>query len=485
MVQLVKGSRKSGATRRIYLSLREQIKSGVYDAGGRLPSSRALAEELGVSRTTVTAAYDQLISEGYIQVRQGAKPTVTSEGRHPYTRPVSQAQESTPQLSAYAARAMALPKNISAEQAVLRYDFRYGDIASSDFPKLTWRRALSAAVLAHRERLGYQHPAGNLALRRVLQGYLWRARGIECDVAQIIIVSGSQQALDLCARALVDPGGRVVLEEPCYAMARNVMLATGAIPLAIPCDKDGMDTSRLPDPRDVALAFVTPSHQFPLGGVLPFGRRKALIEWAIAGNSYIIEDDYDGEYRYDVRPIPPLWVTGQGRVIYVGTVSKTLSPTLRLGYMVVPGTLVEAFVRCKQIADRHSSSFEQEALASMIETGAYESHVRRMRRLNADRRAVFLNAMAEAFGDEVDIVGTSAGLHVVVWFNHLTAGDEERFADCARQDGVGIYPISRLFAVPTDQRAGFIFGYASMPVALIGKGIDDLVQVYRSKFRSA
>ena len=245
-----------------------------------------------------------------------------------------------------------------------------------------------------------------------------------------------------------------------------------------------MDTSRLPDPKGVALAFVTPSHQFPLGGVLPSGRRKALIEWAIAGNTYIIEDDYDGEYRYDVRPIPPLWTTGQGRLIYVGTVSKTLSPTLRLGYMVLPSTLVEPFVRCKQITDRHSSSFEQEALASMIETGAYESHVRKMRRLNAERRAAFLKAMAEAFGNKVDIVGTSAGLHVVVWFNHLTINDEEHFATCARQDGVGIYPISRLFADPTEQRAGFIFGYASMPVALIGKGVDGLVQVYRSKSRS-
>ena len=382
-------------------------------------------------------------------------------------------------------RAQWLCRRISAPNRQ-RFNTTFGTATSlrRDFPKLAWRRALNAAVLAHRERLGYEHPAGNLALRRALQGYLWRARGIECNVAQIIIVSGSQQALDLCARVLVDPGDQVVLEEPCYAMARNVMLATGAMPVAIPCDKDGMDTSRLPDPKGVALAFVTPSHQFPLGGVLPSGRRKALIEWAIAGNTYIIEDDYDGEYRYDVRPIPPLWTTGQGRVIYVGTVSKTLSPTLRLGYMVLPSTLVEPFVRCKQITDRHSSSFEQEALASMIETGAYESHVRKMRRLNAERRAAFLKAMAEAFGDKVDIVGTSAGLHVVVWFNHLTINDEEHFATCARQDGVGIYPISRLFADPTEQRAGFIFGYASIPVALIGKGVDGLVQVYRSKFRS-
>lgn len=484
LVQSRKGSRKTGATRRIYLSLRDQITSGVYAAGDRLPSSRALADQLGVSRTTVTAAYDQLISEGYIQVRQGTRPTVTSSGRPADTGEAPQGRETAPQVSEYASRVMALPKNISAEQEALQHDFRYGDIASSDFPKLAWRRALSSAVLAHKERLGYEHPAGNLALRHALQGYLWRARGIECDVSQIVIVSGSQQALDLCARVLVNPGGLVVLEEPCYAMARNVMLATGAKSIPVNCDRDGMDTTQLPDPKGVALAFVTPSHQFPLGGVLPSHRRQALIEWANAGNTYIIEDDYDGEYRYDVRPIPPLSITGQGRVIYIGTVSKTLSPTLRLGYMVLPGKLVDPFVRCKQITDRHSSSFEQEALAAMIESGAYESHVRKMRRLNAERRAVFLKAMADAFGGEVDIVGTSAGLHVVVWFNRMAAGDEERFAAHARKDGVGIYPISRLFAAPTDQRAGFIFGYASIAIALIAKGIDDLARVYRSKLWS-
>ncbi len=474
------GLRKPGATRQLYLSLREQIASGTYGPGDRLPSTRLLASELGLSRTTVTAAYDQLISEGYIEARQGARATVASARPPAFSGHRQQEAATAHRLSAYALRAAALPETPGAAQPPLQYDFRYGDIAPTDFPKLAWRRALGAAVLRHRERMGYGHPAGSPSLRKALQAYLWRARGIRCETGQILIVNGSQQALDLCARVLVDPGSRVVLEEPCYAMARNVMIASGAEPVPVPCDRDGLMTAALPDPHGVALACVTPSHQFPLGGVLPASRRQALIEWALAGSSYIIEDDYDGEYRYDVSPIPPLHLSGRDRVIYIGTVSKTLSPMLRLGYMVLPEPLVAPFLRCKQIADRQSPTFEQEALAAMIETGAYESHVRRMRRRNAERRAVFLDAMAAAFGGEIKIAGTSAGLHVVVWFNGLPATEEERFTMAARENGVGIYPLARLFAAPADPRAGFIFGYASMPAALIGKGVAKLGDVFRS-----
>jgi len=479
LVQLERGGRRDGAGRRIYLALRDQISSGVYAAGARLPSSRALAEELGVSRTTVTSAVDQLISEGYVQVRQGSRPIVTPNVAAAGPNRTAGRPDAARRLSAYAARALDLPPNVAIGQKRVKYDFRYGDLAPADFPKLAWRKAMNAVILAHRERLGYDDPAGSQALRRALRGYLWRARGIRCSVEQIVIVSGSQQGLDLSARLLVNPADAVVLEEPCYAMARNVLAAMGAELLAVPCDSDGLDTSLLPVPGRAVLACVTPSHQFPLGGVLSAGRRRALIEWAVAGDTYIVEDDYDGEYRYDVGPIPPLHVSGHGRVIYVGTVSKTLSPTLRLGYMVLPSELVEPFVRCKQIADRHSASFEQEALASLIESGAYERHVRKMRRANADRRSAFLTAMTRAFGNDVDIVGTSAGLHVVVWFNRLAAGDAERFAERARENDVGIYPVSRLFAAPRDPRAGFIFGYASTPAALIGKGVEQLAEAVR------
>ncbi|PTM87778.1 GntR family transcriptional regulator/MocR family aminotransferase [Mycoplana dimorpha] len=419
----------------------------------------------------MSAAYDQLISEGYIQVRQGAKPVV-SPNSPPFRSVWTQREgNAAVRLSAYATRAISLPGTISAEQKPLDYDFRYGDVAPSDFPKLAWKRALSASALAHRERLGYDHPAGSKALRKALHGYVWRARGIRCDENQIVVVSGSQQALDLCGRVLINPGVRVVLEEPCYQMARNVMLALGAQPVAVRCDRDGIDPSELPDPADVACAIITPSHQFPLGGVLSARRRQELMDWAATGGVYLIEDDYDGEYRYDVNPIPPLQLSQPDRVIYVGTASKILSPTLRIGYLVVPEPLVEAFVRCKQITDRHSATFEQEALAAMIESGAYETHVRRMRRVNAERRSTFLVEMQRVFGDSVEIVGTSAGLHVVVWFNGLSAADESRFAEQARTEGVGLYPIGPLYETRTDPRAGFIFGYASMSLNDIRNGV--------------
>lgn len=476
VVQSRRGKYQAGTARGIYLGLREQIATGVYAPGDRLPSTRALAEELGVSRTTVTAAFDQLISEGYVLVRQGAKAVVAGNIAGSEAAPSPKTGASARPLSSYAARAMEMPAHMPGAGG-LKYDFRYGDVAPEDFPRLAWRKAMTVAIFARRERLGYGHAAGSLALRQALQGYLWRARGIRCEAGQIVVVNGSQQALDLCARVLVDPGGKVVIEEPCYAMARNVFFTLGAELTPVPCDADGIETSRLPDPQGHSLAVVTPSHQFPLGGVLSAGRRRELVEWAEAANALVVEDDYDGEYRYDVRPIPPLYLSGHGRVIYIGTVSKTLSPTLRLGYLVLPEALVEPFVRCKQIADRHSATFEQDALALLIESGAYERHVRKMRRMNAERRAAFLGAMTETFGARVEIVGTSAGLHVVAWFNGFSVNDEERLAVTAREAGIGIYPIARLFSLATERRAGFVFGYASMSARNIPEGVRLLSKI--------
>jgi len=475
--QLVQGNNKVGTARGIYLGLRQQIVSGVYAPGASLPSSRALAEELGVSRTTVTTAFEQLISEGYVLVRQGARPVVNDKMAGDDGEVPHKASATTPGLSAYAERTMALPQSHLPARLGLRYDFRYGDVSPDDFPKLAWRKALTSAVLTRRERLGYGDPAGSEALRQALQGYLWRARGINCDYRQIVVVNGSQQALDLCARALVNPGDRVVVEEPCYAMARNVFTTIGAEPLPVACDGDGIDTTRLPQPGQHRLAFVTPSHQFPLGGVLSAGRRRELVDWAESGNAYILEDDYDGEYRYDVRPIAPLYLSGRGRVIYIGTVSKTLSPTLRLGYMVLPPGLVEPFTRIKQLVDRQAPTFEQDALAALIESGAYERHVRKMRRLNGERRQAFLDIMHEVFGARVGIVGTSAGLHVVVWFNGLKSSDEARLAEAALLAGIGIYPVSRLYSAASERRAGFVFGYATMPVQNIPDGVRLLGRV--------
>ena len=234
-------------------------------------------------------------------------------------------------------------------------DFLYGAIAARDFPALAWRRAYLAALLSPPSRLYYAPPEGDAALRRALQGYLGRARGLRCDAEQIVIVHGSQQAIDLCARVLLDPDDAFVFEDPGYLMARRCFEATGARLLPVPVDAHGLDTDRLPRDGRIRLAYVTPSHQFPLGGTLPIARRQALLQWARRQRAWVVEDDYDGEFRYGQRPIDALQsIDTEGRVIYVGTFSKALSPQMRLGYLVLPPALVPAFRQAKRLTDRHA-----------------------------------------------------------------------------------------------------------------------------------
>jgi GntR family transcriptional regulator/MocR family aminotransferase len=245
---------------------------------------------------------------------------------------------------------------------------------------------------------------------------------------------------------------------------------------------DGLETKRLAN-TEARLAYVTPSHQFPLGGVMPIGRRHQLLAWAKKFDAYVIEDDYDSEYRYDTKPVPPLHaIEGSEKVIYLGTVSKTLSPTLRIGYLVVPPELQSVFAATKQIMDRHTPLVEQEGLATMLETGAYDSHVRRVRRRNGERRQTLLDALRRRFGDRIQIDGAAAGLHVVVWFSDLPHTSEPALIEAARAKGVGIYPVSPLF----DQRhpsryrpsvVGLVMGYAALEARQIERGCQVLAQV--------
>src|SRR5262245_17254444 len=316
-------SRVAGVTGNICRSIKDQIASGMLGAGARVPSTRALAVAWGVSRTTVTAAYDQLIAEGYLEARQGAATRVAQGfAASPQPRERRRPADASDALSQQGRRLAKSDLPSERPREGLAVDFRYGEMADADFPRLAWRKAITAALMHRRRRLRYGDPAGVPRFRAALQGYLWRARGLSCALEQVIVVNGSQQGIDLCARLLVDPGDRVLMENPGYGLARQAFLAAGAEVVPVAVDQEGMRTEELPPAR---LAYTTPSHQFPLGSVMPAPRRRALLAWAERSGAHVIEDDYDSEYRFDISPIPALQaLDGAGRVLYLGTVSKTL-----------------------------------------------------------------------------------------------------------------------------------------------------------------
>lgn len=474
----------TGAGRRIYDLLRAQIADGTLPPDAPVPSTRALAAELGVSRTTVTAAYEQLAAEGFLVTSAGRVARVTGAPLTPAPsgKAASRLARSTPSLSAFGCRVAEIGVPALPPAEPVDFDFLYGAVASRDFPTQAWRRAYQAQLLHQQMSLYYVPPEGDASLRRALQGYLGRARGLICEAEQILVVHGSQQAIDLCARLLLDPGDAFVFEDPGYLMARRCFEATGARLLAISVDGQGLDTSRLPEDDRARLAYVTPSHQFPLGGVLPISRRLELLRWGQRHDAWIIEDDYDGEFRYGQRPIDALQSSDpDGRVIYVGTFSKALSPQMRLGYLVLPHELVPVFRQAKRLTDRHAPVLEQRALASLIDSGAYERHVRRMRRENEHRRTALLDAITRYLPGDVRVAGTAAGLHVVLWLPFLRPQDEPALVAAARRHGVGVYPLSPLVAPRTSQEqpwpAGLILGYASLTTEQIRQGMQILAQV--------
>jgi len=474
----------TGTGRRIYDLLRAQIADGTLAAGARAPSTRALAADLGVSRTTVTAAYEQLAAEGFLitAVGRAARVAIPPAAATRHVAAPGRRGKAPLRLSAFGQRLAGMEMPGLPNEVPARIDFLYGAVASRDFPALAWRRAYQAELLRHQHSLRYIPPEGDAALRRSIQGYLRRARGLACDAEQIVVVHGSQQGIDLCARLLLDAGDAFVFEEPGYLMARRCFEATGAELRAVPVDAQGLDTTHLPQDGRVRLAYVTPSHQFPLGGVLPIGRRMELLQWAQRHRAWIVEDDYDGEFRYGQRPIDALQsIDTDGRVIYMGTFSKALSPQLRLGYLVLPAELVAVFRQAKRMADRHAPVLEQRTLAALIDSGAYERHVRRTRREHERRRTALLDAIARHLPADAWLAGTAAGLHAVLWLPFLRPQDETAVVAAARDQGVGVYPVSPLFAPPPrgqpKRPGGLMLGYASLTVEQIEQGVKILAGV--------
>lgn len=469
--------------RQIYEALKSGIRDGKYRPGSRLPSTRAMCADLGVSRNTVVSAYEQLLAEGYAISRARATTVVADvvPPRNPVKSAAAAEPAATPpRLSAYAQRLTREPSmppaGSYAARAGLHHDFRYGKPALDDFPFDAWRRLLAKhAKRRTQDHLGYAAPAGLAALREALAEYLNRARGLHCDAEQIVIVNGSQQAIDLATRLLLDPGDAAVVEEPHYPGATVAFDAIGARLLRVATDAQGLDPSLLPSAGSRArLAYVTPCHQFPSGVILPLERRLALLDWAARSDAWIVEDDYVSEFRYEGSPLEALQALDRhGRVIYIGTFAKTLFPALRLGYLVLPRALVRPFVAAKWVADRFCAPLPQAALAEFIASGQFERHLRRAGQRNAARRRALIESLQQHLGQRIQIAGENTGVHLVVWLNDVRPQRLDALIARAAQAGIGVYSVAPYYAAP-QPRAGLLFGYACLSEAEIRTGIRKL-----------
>lgn len=472
--------------RQLYNAIRTAIVSGRLPAGSRLPSTRALATETGVSRVTVSAAFDQLRAEGYVEARTGSgtfvREGLPDDALHTRRSPLRRAPappSTGPHAAVVPAARPAGPTGTSA--------FRIGLPALELFPVGLWariaaRRWRGVAGEEAERLLGYGYPMGYDPLRKAIAEYVTLSRGVRCEARQVIVTSGAQQALDLIARVLLKPGEAAWLEDPGYFGARETLRAAGASIVPVPVDGDGLDTAagEALDPT-ARLAYVSPSYQFPLGATMSMQRRLALLDWAGRAGAWIVEDDYDGEFRYVGRPLASLQgldaersATG-GRVLYVGTFSKTLFPSLRIGYVIVPEALVDTFAAAKAAADRHTATVEQAVLTDFIEEGHYTRHVRRMRLVYASRQETLIAAAATHLSRWLVLRPAAAGMHLVGWLRSDVLGDvtDEALADAAVAAGVFVTPLSSYRTPPLGHPAppgGLVFGYAGCSESMIWDG---------------
>jgi GntR family transcriptional regulator/MocR family aminotransferase len=451
--------------RQIYDSFRAMILERRLQPGQQIPSTRALADQLGISRIPVLGAYAQLLAEGYIESRSGAGTFVTSSlsdqflGARPAVRSVLDDSAS----DAISQTAKLLPTE-RTPWFPSSGAFSVGQIAYDHFPFRVW----SDLVTRHARRvrassMNYSDPMGSLEFREVIAAYLRTARAARCEASQIMVVNGSQHALDLSARVLLDAGTPVWIEEPGYELMRHSLTLSGCKLIPVPVDGEGLDVAAgVKLCRNARAAFVTPSHQYPLGATMSAARRLQLLEWAHTFRAWIVEDDYDSEYRYESMPVASMQGLDPGsRVIYIGTFSKTLFPSLRLGYIVIPPALVDRFLAVRRANDLFPSNLYQAALGDFIIAGHFTRHVRKTRQLYAERRTALAQALRDEFGSEIDgsgmeILGAEAGMHLVVT---LPPGlSDRKISARAAQEGLWLWPLSSAY-IGANVRQGFILGF--------------------------
>ncbi|AIG03831.1 GntR family transcriptional regulator [Pseudomonas fluorescens] len=494
--------RRQGLARQLYQALRQRVLDGRLASGTRLPASRDLAVALGISRNSVVRAYDQLYAEGFIEGRVGdgtyvAQLPPAASGAKKLSTKLSTGFSTglSPALSTIDDDLSGVaPGKVIHNPALTRLEsnhlplpptgppraFRVGVPAFDLFPFDVWAK-LNAAFWRKPDlqQLCYGDPAGDERLRGLIAAYLRSSRGMQCTAEQIVITSGAQQAISLCAQLLVRPGDGVAIENPGYRAAGHAFANAGGQLLGVAVDSEGIDCTALGASR---LAYVTPSHQYPLGVVMSLARRLELLAWAERCDGWIIEDDYDGEYRYSGAPLAPLAALDRcGRVLYVGTFGKVAFPALRLGYLVLPQALVEPFARRRAVDVRHSEVSTQAVMAEFMATGHFQRHVRRMRRAALSRRNVLLAGWPADLPGVSNLPGVAAGLHLTVRVQSL-ARERELLAQAQAAD-VEINGLSTYWlpgsSTPPDQRAGLVLGFAAVPETAIGEALARLRKAWQ------
>ena len=478
LIALERGSERS-LQQQLYHALRDDILAGRLAPGMRLPATRMIARDVGVARNTVVAAFAQLTHEGYLVARVGAGTQVAELAPEALLAvggptPRRAAAGRRPTLARRAALWLAAKR--PAPDPVRRA-FQPGLPETADFPHAAWARLVQRhARRPGRGTLGYAHFAGLPVLRAAISRYLGAARGVVCEPEQVFVVAGTQAGLDLVSRLLLDPGDPVWVEEPGYLGARGAILGAGARLVPVPVDGEGIDVAA--GKRAAArarLVYTTPSHQHPLGMTMSLARRLALLEWAAAAGAWIIEDDYDSEYRYRGRPVPAMQgLDGGGRVVYLGSFSKTLLPALRAGFVVVPPALVEPMTAALRSTGHSMPTVVQAALADFLTEGHFAAHVRRMRALYAARQAALVAAIDRRGEGRIVVAAEEAGMQLAARFPR--ARDDRTVAARLAAAGVVAPPLS-IYYLGRPRLRGLLLGYAGVPEREIGPAVQTLAGV--------
>ncbi len=455
--------------RQVYEQLRLSITTGRLRQGDKLPPSRQLAGQLGISRHTVTTAYDRLVAEGYAEGHAGGGSVVTWAIEAP-RRIIRRAD------GLRLARRMKNTKSgYEPGRPPCRFDLQPGLPDPALFPVEAWRRRLATAVTAGPSVL-YGDPAGDIGLRQAIAAWLTRSRSVLADKETVVITSGAQHAIDLVARVLLDPGDCVAVEDPGYAPVARLFEAQGATVVGVPVDDQGLIVDQLP--LSARIVYVTPSHQYPLGMTMSMPRRRAVLQWAADSNAVVIEDDYDTEFRYVDRPLEPIQrLDEHGRVVYVGSFSKTLSPSLRLGFAVVPEPLAGPVVALRHCVDWHPPAVTQEALAGFIADGLLEKHIRRCRLIYAERRGMLVDALSGPLADYLATSPSNAGLHLAAML--LGGLTEDPVLQVARRNGIATFGMRDSFRAHPP-RHGLLLGFGAVSTADLPAALRVLEDVLAS-----